>query len=284
VVLVSDGLDSSRVESEHLAHDSFEHGVTVSSLGIGLDFDESYMSSVSRSGHGNFAFVKDGASLTAFLQRELHETASTTVEGAVVHLKLPHGMRFVSATGADSRLVDEQAVELRFGSLFSKDERRAIVHLSARLDPGEAVELAASADWTQVLPSGSSPFLPAHVDVDALALRATTDSKVVDEARDGTVLASATSVIASQRQLEAAEAYARGDTARAERLIDTNMSELHAAQAAAPAPAATALQKQWAAYDVAKKSFHAAPTSVAGRAAAKEAFQSENANLARAAY
>ena len=73
VVLVSDGLDSSRMESRDTSplRPGFEHGVTVSSLGIGLDFDETYMGSVSRSGHGNFAFVKDGAALSAFLQREL---------------------------------------------------------------------------------------------------------------------------------------------------------------------------------------------------------------------
>jgi len=278
VVLVSDGLDSSRVESEHLAHDSF------SSLGIGLDFDEAYMGGVSRSGHGNFAFVKDGASLVAFLQRELHETASTTIEGAVVQLKLPHGLHFVSATGADARLVDEDSMELRFGSLFSKDERRAIVHLTARLDAGESVQLGATADWTQVVPSSGSPFVVGHVDVDALALRGAVDSKSVDDSRDGTVLANATSVIASERQIEAADAYAHGDTARAQALIDKNMLDLSAAASVAPPIAATALQKQWQAYGNTKNSFHAAPSSIAGKVAAKAAYQDENANLSRAAY
>jgi Ca-activated chloride channel family protein len=285
VVLVSDGLDSSRTESEHLAHDSFDHGVTVSSLGIGLDFDEAYMGGVSRSGHGNFAFVKDGASLTAFLQRELHETASTTIESAVVSIKLPRGVHFVSATGADARLLDEEAVELRFGSLFSKDERRAIIHLTARLDPGESVRIGATADWTQVLPSGTTPFAAAHVDVDALALRGAVDSKTVDDSRDGTVLANATSVIASERQLEATDAYSRGDTKRAEELINKNMVDLNAAAITAPAAQATALQKQWQAYDVTKKTFHAAPAGGGqGRAAAKSAYQQEAANLARAVY
>jgi len=107
----------------------------------------------------------------AFSQRELHETASTTIEGAVVQLKLPHGLHFVSATGADARLADEDSLELRSGSLFSKDERRAIVHLTARLDPGESVHLGATADWTQVVPKDGSPFVLAHVDVQHLHFR-----------------------------------------------------------------------------------------------------------------
>ena len=56
-------------------------GVTVSSMGIGLDFGEGYIGGVARAGHGNFGFVKDGASLAAFLHRRLEETATTTIEG-----------------------------------------------------------------------------------------------------------------------------------------------------------------------------------------------------------
>ncbi|HSQ62652.1 MAG TPA: VWA domain-containing protein, partial [Polyangiaceae bacterium] len=228
IVLVSDGLDSSRNESQHLAGDSFEHGVTVSSLGIGLDFDEAYMGGVAQSGHGNFGFVKDSPALSAFLERELNETASTTIEGAVVHLRLPHGLRFVSATGADAKLQDETSsgddVELRFGSLFAKDERRAVLHLVARLDAGDTAQIASDATWTQVQASAGAPLLPAHVDIQPLAVRGSFDSRSIEQSRDPVVLASATSVIASERQLEATQAYARGDVARAQQLIDQNIA------------------------------------------------------------
>ena len=288
IVLVSDGLDSSRNESQHLAGDSFEHGVTVSSLGIGLDFDEAYMGGVAQSGHGNFGFVKDSPALSAFLERELNETASTTIEGAVVHLRLPHGLRFVSATGADAKLQDETSsgddVELRFGSLFAKDERRAVLHLVARLDAGDTAQIASDATWTQVQASAGAPLLPAHVDIQPLAVRGSFDSRSIEQSRDPVVLASATSVIASERQLEATQAYARGDVARAQQLIDQNIASLGAVAASAPAPVATALAKQQAAYGATKKSFSAAPQSVAGKVAAKHAYEVDSSNLARAAF
>jgi hypothetical protein len=203
----------------------------------------------------------------------------------VVRVKVPHGMHFVSATGADARVLDEEAVELRFGSLFAKDERRAIVHMTARLDPGESVHVGASADWTQVLATGSAPFVPAHVDVDTIAIRGVVDSKTVDDSRDGTVLASATSVIASERSLEAANAYARGDVTRAQTLIDQNVAELHAAATAAPPSAVAGLEKQWNSYAETKKTFvNAKPGSAAGQAAAKRSYQVDNENLARKTY
>jgi len=158
------------------------------------------------------------------------------------------------------------------------------VHLTARLDSGESAKLGATADWTQVLPSGSVPFVPAHVDVAPLAVRGEVDPQTVADSRDALVFADATSVIASEREMEAANAYAAGDVARAQSLIDKNVADLHAAQAAAPAPVAAQLEKQVTVYDETKKSFHAPPGSGAGRVAAKRAFQNDWANLARTAY
>ena len=284
VVLVSDGLDSSRMDSERIAEESFGHGVTTSSLGIGLDFDEAYMGAVARDGHGNFAFVKDGAALSAFLERELNETATTTIEGAKVRLDLPAGLHFVSATGADARVLDDHAIELQFGSLFARDERRAIVHLTARLDAGESERLAATAEWTQVSTSEATPFVPARVAVAPLALRGAVDQATVDGSRDGVVLADATSVIASEREIQAADAYSRGDVTRAQALIDKNVADLAAAEAAAPAPVAAAIKKQVATYHATKESFRAAPGSGAGRVAAKSVFQRDWENLGRATY
>lgn len=284
VVLASDGLDSSRLESERIVKDSFERGVTVSSIGIGLDFDEAYMGAVARDGHGNFAFVKDTSTLTSFLQRELRETASTTIEGAVVQLSLPTGMRFVGATGAEARVVDDRSIELGFGSLFARDERRAVIHLAARLDAGETEQIGATAAWTELLPGAATPRVPSRVVVAALAVRGTSDAKVVAALRDGSVLADATSVLASERALEATKAYAEGDVRRAEALIDQNVKDLGAVREVAPAAAAPALQRQLAAYGDTKKSFRAAPDSGAGRAAAKHAFQHDWENLGRAAY
>ena len=151
VVLVSDGLDSTRPQSEATARDSAERGVTVSSMGIGLDFDEAYMGAVARIGHGNFGFVKDADTLTTFLRRELEETATTTLEGATARIPLPRGFRFVRAAGADARVVDDgTAVELRMGSLFGGDQRRVVLELAGRVDAGEVRGIDAQVGWSRV--------------------------------------------------------------------------------------------------------------------------------------
>lgn len=274
IVLVSDGLDSTRAQAESLARASFSSGITVSSLGIGLDFDESYMGSVAQTGHGNFAFINDGDSLAGFLKRELDQTATTTVENARVNLQLPAGVRFVSATGADASF-DGGSVDLRLGSLFAGDERRVIVELAAD-DVSGTADLRASASWNEIGKSITTTSVP------ALTLVATNDAGEVERGRDGAVLASATSVIASKRQLEAANAYARGDVATATRLTAQNEVALGAALAAAPSAAAPAITAQMNAYSVQKKGFTSfRPQSAEGKTVTKSAAVKDLDNLNR---
>jgi len=272
VVLVSDGLDDSRSQSERLASSSFERGITISSMGIGLDFDESYMGGVARAGHGNFGFVNDGPALASFLQRELKETAATTVENARVHLSLPDGIRFVRATGADAR-ADGDGIELAIGSLFAGEERRVLLELSTHMNDGNAAAVAGRASWQRV---GRGA---ADATIAAVQVVAVNDAARVNEGRDGAVLARATSVAASERQLEAAEAYAKGDTGRADSLIRKNIVDLKAAESLAPAPLASSLATQSSTYEGTRVAFgNAGPSSEAGKFHAKAAAARNFAN------
>lgn len=278
VVLVSDGLDHTRQNAEALAKSSAEKGITISSLGVGLDFDEAYMGAVSRAGRGNFAFVENADALATFLRRELKEAASTTIENATVTLALPPSMRVVRAVGAtvDARF---GGTALSVGSLFAGDERRIVVEIEADMSGADARQIASNIRWDRVGGSG------ANIDVAALTVVPTSDPQQVEEARNAAVVASAVSALASVRQLEAVEAYSRGDGGRARLLIDQNMKDLAAAEAAAPPAAAAALQRQREVYQGTQSSFAtAAPTSTQGKAAAKRAAEKDLANNERNAF
>lgn len=276
VVLVSDGLDSTRAQAEELARTSAARGVTISSMGIGLDFDESYMGGVARSGRGNFAFVKDASALAGFLKREVKEGASTTIESATARLNLPDGVTFVRAMGAEVRALGGGSYELAMGSLFAGDERRVVVELSGDIPVGTTRSLSGQVSWSRV--GGGS----ADASIAGLDIAGSSDERRVEQARDGAVFASAVSVLASLRQMEATEAYNRGEGKRAQALIEQNEAQLAAAATAAPRAAAEALDRQRADYGEAKRKFAAAPpTSTAGKAAAKAGAERDIANMAR---
>lgn len=281
MVLVSDGLDSTRAEAERLAEAAAERATTVSALGVGLDFDESYMASVARFGHGNFGFVKDAEALVRFLERELDQTAKTTLERAVARLRLPSGLSFVRAVGADARVGTTSGSDelvLSLGSLFSGDQRRVVIELEASAGMGASLPINGDVEWDLV--AGEH----AAVRIQPLAIAVTDDADAVRRARDGRVFASAVSALASLRQLEAAEAYSRGDVGRAQQLIDDNVTALREARAAAPTAAASALAKQEQSYASDKGAFRAAPGSPEGRSASKRVTEKDAANIDRSFY
>jgi len=278
IVLVSDGLDSTQSEAARIASDSAERGITISALGVGLDFDESYMSGVASAGRGNFAFVEQASALAKFLRRELHEAANTTIASAKATLSLPEGVRFVRAVGADARS-DGDDVVLSLGSMYAGDERRVIVELAVNLDDGSSEEIDAEIEYERV------GGFDEEINLASVTLSGTQNELEVAEGRDGQVMASAVSVMASRRQMEAAQAYKRGDVKRAREIIDGNLDDLQAAAAAAPKAAAESMARQAKEYEDTRGAFDsAAPSSDEGNAAAKKAVEKDSSNMARRAW
>jgi Ca-activated chloride channel homolog len=279
LVLVSDGLDSTRSEAEAIARSGTDLGTTVSALGIGLDFDESYLSSVALAGRGNFGFVQNASSLEKFLARELTEASTTSVERAVAHIRLPQHMRFRRAVGADVRQLGRGELELRIGSLFAGDERRVVLELDVDAPLGTDLPVDAQIAWQPVGDDATS------LDLEQLRLATTDSEAAMKAARDGQVWASGVSAMASLRQMEATQAYAKGDLGRARSLMSENKDELEEAAQAAPPSAAAGLRAQSDGYGKQRRDFeNADPSSAEGRAAAKQAAEADSKNLDRPSW
>ncbi len=279
VVLVSDGLDSSRAQAERLARQGASTSTTVSALGIGLDFDESYMSAVAGAGRGNFGFVENTEALARFLTRELDETASTVIDDARAHFRVPSGLVFVRAVGAELLSQDDGEISLALGSLFARDQRRVIVEFRADAEHGEALPLGSRLSWRRI--GGDS----AKVHVPELTLTGERDRDLVLASRDPKVMAGATSALASLRQLAATQAYAEGETDKAEALMDQSLSELAIAAAAAPKKEQASLRKQHSAVEKSKAAFGAArPRSPEAKSAGKASAEAHSKNIGRKAF
>lgn len=261
IVLVTDGRDTSgapRDTGSRVARNLAGSGVTVSALGIGADYDADYLSNMADVGRGNYEFLSDSSALARFLSKELVETGRTAVQDALARIELPANVRVRDVWGANSDSSDG-TLRLSFGSLFAGDERRAIVSLDVdTATAGSWMTLRASVSW---LPVGAG----ARVESTTPALRvdAVATADEVERGRDSSVLATATSVIASKREQEAAAAFERGDRKRAMELNTVNMADLDRAAQRAPGPVADRLRAQKRAYEGHGQLFSTSPPAAA---------------------
>ncbi len=248
VVLISDGRDGSGLSLEQIAQDArtrADRGVTLSSLGIGADYDEAFMSRLADAGRGNYEFLRDGAQLRAFLARELQQSAQTRVDLASVRLALPQGWTLARAYGAEvSR--ESGGVRLPVGALYAGEERRIVLDL--RVDTAQAQRagegLGAMATGVSYRAAGSLAMTALTPPTLPLARAATSAEALAS--RDESVYAEAASTALAARQSEAVVAWREGRTQEADGIMAQNVAQLRVLQGAAPTPARAA---QIARYD-----------------------------------
>jgi len=240
VVLMSDGRDGSGQDLERVAQEvrtRADRGVTLSSLGVGSDYDERYMSRLADAGRGNYEFLRDGAQLRAFLGRELQQATRTTVERAVAEVHLPAGWRLTRAYGAEA-VGTSGTVRLPIGALAAGEERRLVLDLAVdapALAVGTAGSLAGTVSWRAV-PDDRD----VRVEASGLALGLAATGAEALASRDASVFGEAESAAIAMRQQDAVNAWRDGRVAEARGIAQQNLVQLRAIQAAAPSPARAA--------------------------------------------
>lgn len=126
LVLLSDGLanagDASPYGLSQRARHLSQAGHTLSTMGIGEDFDESLMTTLATSGAGAFYYLAKLAYLPEFLESELASTRETYALSAALQFSPAAGVQLVDAMGLDVVTRGGDRI-VRLGSLYSGRNR-----------------------------------------------------------------------------------------------------------------------------------------------------------------
>lgn len=127
VLLLSDGLanagDSSLGGLTARARSAAMSGIAVTTIGVGVDFDENLMTALSTAGTGAFYYIAKMEYLAEFFDAELRSSRDTYAQSAEVVITTAPGVRLVDAMGlpTDARMGGDHSV--RVGNLYSNRER-----------------------------------------------------------------------------------------------------------------------------------------------------------------
>lgn len=104
VLLLSDGeANVGEIDLEKIgqrALDARQQGMIVSTLGVGLDYNEALMSEIATQGGGRFYHVENTARIPAYVAGELGEVAALAARAAEIHLDIPEGATLVPLSAA----------------------------------------------------------------------------------------------------------------------------------------------------------------------------------------
>jgi Ca-activated chloride channel family protein len=133
VILLSDGLanigtlDSHRLSSRASA--MYESGVSVSTFGMGLEFNEDLLASMAYGGGGKYHYISSPGDIVASLDREFKTVSRTVASGVQIIIRPSPGCRFESAPGHRWHMKEGAAV-IGLGDLSTGETRTLLARMS----------------------------------------------------------------------------------------------------------------------------------------------------------
>jgi Ca-activated chloride channel family protein len=154
VLLLSDGhanqgiLDHDKLAA--VAANARDHGVTTSTVGIGLDYDEALLATVARAGQGGHAFALDGDTAGAAVAGEVEGLLSKTVQAASLTIGPTGDVHSVTVWNDLPSHRIEDGVVAELGDLWAGEERKVLVSFAVPAMPALGLAQVATLQLTYV--------------------------------------------------------------------------------------------------------------------------------------
>ncbi len=258
VVLLSDGLanvgPSQPSDLAKLGRKLASKGISVSTIGLGLDYNEDLMQRLAAASDGNHAFVERPSDLAEIFDREFGDALAVSARDITIIIECKSGFTPKRILGRDGSIEGDK-VTLKLNQLQASNERYVVIEMEGADAHGEGAADVADIRVTYTdLDSGKTANAEAKPTV-----RFSSNAKEIDDSLNKTVMSQVTEQIATENSEQAVELRDKGDIAGARKVLEDNALYLKQSRdtySSGAAPAATASIKGLS--DLEKQSVEAA--------------------------
>jgi len=218
VVLLSDGRVTVGVSDPATlvreAGSRVPSGVSVSALGLGLDYDEDLLSAMSDAGGGSYRFVDRPGQLSALFAEELQQMGAIAGREALVDIQLPTGVTLQEVYGYEATPTPG-GFDVFLGDVHGGETRKIVVR----------VQVAPAAEGTLDVADVDLRYADAETGEDGrarttVAAVVTTSPERARDSRDDDAMAKATAARSAQLLDASARDWERGDLAANQAKLD----------------------------------------------------------------
>lgn len=240
---------------------------TVSTFGVGDDYDEDLMTALAAQAGGRTRFIRDAGELVPAFRAELSRASAMVARGVRLDVRALSGARVLGVPGYQA-----DGGWIRLPDFAAGEQRRVMVKLA--LPPGHGVVELARVELAFADPSGAD-----HKCEAAAQATYTADAARLGEAPNDAATNGARVEMAQLAQL-AAEAREKGRAQEAQQQLAALRVVAKKAQAAAPPPVAAALEGDAMEFDEEVNAVGSAGGAGAGKRVKQRAFDAARAPVA----
>jgi Ca-activated chloride channel homolog len=248
VILLSDGQanigPSSPAELGQLGAMLARQGMSVTTIGLGADYNEDLMTQLAGYSDGNHAFVQNTNDLVRVFQREFGDVGAVVAQEVEITIRLKPGIRPLRILGREGEITDG-VVRLRMNQLYSQQEKYVVleVEVPAR-KAGMNMALADVGVSYLNMQSKSNESLSRAVSVSF-----SNSADAVASATDKKAMVSAVQQVANETSKEALRLRDAGKVQEAKKVLESNAQYLKdksvsLGSSAAPTPALQRMEEE----------------------------------------
>lgn len=223
LVLISDGQPTVGVVQPRsliqLAQEIRAEGVTVSALGVGLDFNEDLMQQLAERGAGSYGYIRDATAMASLFQKDLRQAATTVARGVTLSFTVPPGVQVADVLGYRFNQVGRD-VQIDLPDFASGQVEKVVLRVSVSGSaPEQTVDVAGvRLSYTDVRrPTPEAGAAQVH-----LSARVTERRDEMLAKRDKAAVVTATRALTSVNYRRAAEELAKGADEKAAQYVRAN--------------------------------------------------------------
>jgi Ca-activated chloride channel homolog len=259
IVLLSDGQanvgPSQPADFAQLGRELLGDGISVSTIGLGLGYNEDLMLQLARASDGNHAFADAPNDLIQIFNREFDDVLAACAQTVSIDVEVGAGVKLVRALSREGDLQGDRAA-FKMNQVYAATEHYVLLELEV-----EGKAAGAEQDLGHVRVGYTVPDTGAREAIDVpIRGRFSTSADEVKGASDQTVAVAVVEQNARARAQEAVALRDQGKHTEAAKLFQQNVEEIQTVQGtlAAPSKVLDGLQRQ---YDGFAKTTPAAPPS-----------------------
>lgn len=261
MVLISDGQANDGVyrrdELADLAARTAMRGVSISSVGVGLDFDETTMMRLARVGHGNYYFVENTDALGEMFAQELRGLGQTVAADVRLAIHAQPGTRVIDAYGYPL-LREGDALVVPVADLRAGEVRKVVLRVAVTAAQVARLDL----DWRRIADGA------ARTSQAVVATELVTDARAAAQSIDRATLQEAEAARSARVLEQATRTYEQQGAAAAQAVIERHLAEVTNNTLLEP----SSIDRIERAEGEAMRNFAKAPPAKAAKAARKAAY------------
>ncbi len=142
VVLVGDGVPNDDRQIDALVADATAHGVSITALGLGNDYDETLMGRIAQQSGGRFFYVEDSTKVASFFAEEVTRLHQVVARHAVLELHPGPGVAVTGIVGRPFSGDGARGVLIPLGDMSLGEQNEVVVELASSVaKDGSTVEV-----------------------------------------------------------------------------------------------------------------------------------------------